>query len=63
MITDNFQKSSKCFDQPQMAPWWLSGIESASVRGKKCMRIFCKKAQQQTLQPKVEPLVATRYIP
>ncbi|TEA11615.1 hypothetical protein DBR06_SOUSAS6910068, partial [Sousa chinensis] len=47
MMNDNFQKSSKLFDQQQVAPGWLSGIGSASVRGKKCMRIFCKKAQEQ----------------
>ena len=47
MITDNFQKSSELFDQQQVAPSWLSGTGRASVRGKKCVRIFCKKAQEQ----------------
>lgn len=47
MITDNFQKSSNFSDQQQVAAWWLSGIESVSVQGKKCMRIFCKEAQEQ----------------
>ena len=47
MTTDNFQKSSNFFDQQQEAPWWLSGIGSSSMRGKKCMTIFCKKAQKQ----------------
>ena len=46
MITDNFQKSNFS-DQQQVAAWWLSGIESVSVQGKKCMRIFCKEAQEQ----------------
>ena len=47
MVTESFQKSLNFFDQQQEAPWWLSGIGSASMRGKKCMRIFCKKAQKQ----------------
>eukprot|EP00069_Balaena_mysticetus_P014011 bmy_13105T0 len=48
MITDNFQKSSHFFVQQQEAPWWLSGIGSASGRGKECMRSFCKRAPEQT---------------
>ena len=47
MITDNFQKSSHFFVQQQEAPWWLSGIGSASGRGKECMRSFCKRAPEQ----------------
>lgn len=47
IVTGNFQKSSYFFDQPQGAPGWLSGMGSASVRGKKCRRIFCKKAQEE----------------
>lgn len=46
MITNNFQKSSD-FDQRQVAPWWLSGVGRASVRGEKHVRIFCRKAQEQ----------------
>ena len=45
--SDNFQKLSNFFDLQQVAPWWLSGLGSASVREKTCMRIFCKKAQVQ----------------
>ncbi|TEA30364.1 hypothetical protein DBR06_SOUSAS27510001, partial [Sousa chinensis] len=45
VITDHFQKLSNFFDQEQVAPRWLSG--SASARGKECMRIFRKKAQEQ----------------
>ncbi|TEA41070.1 hypothetical protein DBR06_SOUSAS24210009, partial [Sousa chinensis] len=26
---------------------WLPGIRSSSVRGKVCLRILCKKAQEQ----------------
>ncbi|TEA37836.1 hypothetical protein DBR06_SOUSAS1410060, partial [Sousa chinensis] len=43
----NFQKSSNFFDRHQVAPWWLSGIGSALVREKECMRIFCKKTLEQ----------------
>ncbi|TEA32900.1 hypothetical protein DBR06_SOUSAS14410039, partial [Sousa chinensis] len=41
IITDNF------FNQQQGAPGWLSGMGSASLRGKKCRRISCKKAQER----------------
>ncbi|TEA37277.1 hypothetical protein DBR06_SOUSAS6710009, partial [Sousa chinensis] len=47
MIADNFQKSSHFFDQQQAAPWWLSGMGSASVRRKRCVIILCKRAQEQ----------------
>ncbi|TEA29015.1 hypothetical protein DBR06_SOUSAS17610020, partial [Sousa chinensis] len=47
MITDNFQKWSDSYDQQQVAPLWQSGIAGASEERKKCMRIFCKKTQEQ----------------
>ncbi|XP_068393695.1 Fc receptor-like protein 2 [Eschrichtius robustus] len=43
------KKSSDFFDLQQVIKGWLSGIGSASVRGKKCMRLFCKKAQEELL--------------
>ena len=46
-IIDNLLKSSDFFDQQQVAPWWLSGIGSTPVRGKKCTRISYKKAQNK----------------
>lgn len=46
-VLSHFQKSSDFFDLQQVIKGWLSGIGSASVRGKKCMRLFCKKAQEE----------------
>ena len=57
MIADNFPKSSHLCDQQQVAPWWLSGIGSVSMSRKKCMKIFCRKAQEQIrLKFIVEPV-------
>lgn len=48
MNTGVFQKSSDFFDLKQVMPGWLSGIGSnTSMRGKKYMRLYCKKVQEQ----------------